>query len=439
MYRHRVFYYFNLSFFLLLCEIQSIEGLLKWNATWSDKLKRDLLFRYDKFARPTQHYNVTKVNFGLRIYHVSLDEFNSAITVQSIVRMDWTDDKLKWNASNYGGLTKLIVGNHEVWQPDIVLQNSVAGSAIEHYGDVNCIIYSEGNILWVPPTRFIALCNIDLRFWPFDTQKCELKFGSWTFPASQIDLSIIDIDDPAEDKIHLIPNAEWKILEITKYRNETIYSCCPDDPYVHVNYIFSIKRNSPLYTSIFITPTVVIVIMILINFWLPPQSKEKIFLCGCTALITIIYLLFFCYKIPPLSDKAPLIVSFYSGCLYQVSISLIISTTVINLSRKPNCQPLPRNIKRILNGWLGKYLGLSNLIQVNHRPIIEQELSDNNTDSSIFLSHILSDNSDTETKILSTNNDTQIEWILATTAIDRISFLIFVFYNIFVIYYSCVL
>lgn len=31
-----------------------------WNETYADALKRDLLMSYDKFARPTQHYNTTK-------------------------------------------------------------------------------------------------------------------------------------------------------------------------------------------------------------------------------------------------------------------------------------------------------------------------------------------------------------------------------------------
>lgn len=35
----------------------------------------------------------------------------------------WIDEKLKWNSTEYGGLRRLQVGNHEVWQPDIILYN----------------------------------------------------------------------------------------------------------------------------------------------------------------------------------------------------------------------------------------------------------------------------------------------------------------------------
>lgn len=43
-----------------------------WNATWTDHLKHDLLMKYDKFARPAQHTNVTEVTFGLIIKHVEV-------------------------------------------------------------------------------------------------------------------------------------------------------------------------------------------------------------------------------------------------------------------------------------------------------------------------------------------------------------------------------
>lgn len=35
----------------------------------------------------------------------------------------WVDEKLKWNATDYGGLTRLHLADHEIWQPDIVLYN----------------------------------------------------------------------------------------------------------------------------------------------------------------------------------------------------------------------------------------------------------------------------------------------------------------------------
>lgn len=52
-----------------------------WNETYADVLKRDLLMSYDKFARPTHHFNTTKVKIDLKIKHVDFDEATSIFTV----------------------------------------------------------------------------------------------------------------------------------------------------------------------------------------------------------------------------------------------------------------------------------------------------------------------------------------------------------------------
>lgn len=35
----------------------------------------------------------------------------------------WNDDKLKWNASKYGDISRFQVHKYEVWEPDILLLN----------------------------------------------------------------------------------------------------------------------------------------------------------------------------------------------------------------------------------------------------------------------------------------------------------------------------
>lgn len=76
---------------------------------------------------------------------------------------------------------------------------------------------------------------------------------------------------------------------------------------------------------------------------------------------------------------------FYSCCLYQVTISLVISVAVINLSGRLHCRPLPRSLTAILNGRTGKYLGLADHIYrviifleiFDGKKVIESSLNDN--------------------------------------------------------------
>ena len=31
------------------------------------------------------------------------------------------------------------------------------------------------------PATFTSSCEIDVKYWPFDTQKCSMTFGSWSY------------------------------------------------------------------------------------------------------------------------------------------------------------------------------------------------------------------------------------------------------------------
>lgn len=46
-----------------------------------------------------------------------------------------------------------------------------------------------------------------MRWFPFDVQKCDLKFGSWTHNGWLLDLQMIDVDVST-----YIPNGEWDLV-----------------------------------------------------------------------------------------------------------------------------------------------------------------------------------------------------------------------------------
>ena len=45
----------------------------------------------------------------------------------------------------------------------------------------NVVVTSEGLCTYIPPGMFKSSCPIDITWFPFDDQSCEMKFGSWTY------------------------------------------------------------------------------------------------------------------------------------------------------------------------------------------------------------------------------------------------------------------
>ena len=41
-------------------------------------------------------------------------------------------------------------------------------------------VHSTGEMEQIPPGIFKSTCKIDITWFPFDDQTCDLKFGTWT-------------------------------------------------------------------------------------------------------------------------------------------------------------------------------------------------------------------------------------------------------------------
>ncbi|XP_071055967.1 neuronal acetylcholine receptor subunit alpha-3-like [Onthophagus taurus] len=389
-----------------------------WNATSTDKLRQDLLLNYDKFARPSQHTNVTTVKFEVDVKHVEVNEFKSTMTLFVWAKMHWNDDKLKWNESDYDGIDSLNIAAHEIWQPDLSIYNSAGSVGIAQYS-THCVVESSGTVFWVPSTQFTVLCSFNLLYWPFDKQNCSVLIGSWTYHGNHVDITV-DKDHSVMSNLH-VNSTEWVITSLKYFREAVYYPCC-EEPYPTITLTVLLQRLSPSYKALIITPSFVIIVLTLLSFWLPPQSGEKILLNGVTALIITAFMMYFTQKIPAMGTHTPLIVLFYTSSLYVICFSLINSVVVIWMSRTPHAKPVPWFIKNLLLGKFGNWIGLSNYVNqnsVNIQRVTAEEMRDHQVTD-------FDDQSDDKHFIRASSPvNHQQDWIMLAVAIDRLSFIFY--------------
>lgn len=52
--------------------------------------------------------------------------------------------------------------------------------------NTNVIVQASGEVLWPSAGIFKSVCGMDLEYFPFDVQTCNLKFASWAYDGSQV-------------------------------------------------------------------------------------------------------------------------------------------------------------------------------------------------------------------------------------------------------------
>ncbi|XP_046875827.1 cholinergic receptor, nicotinic, alpha 11 [Hypomesus transpacificus] len=315
-------------------------------------LLKNLLKDYNRMERPVGNDSLPlTVIFTLSLVQImDVDEKNQVLTTNIWLRMSWFDHYLQWNQSEYPGVKNLRFTTDQVWTPDILLYNS-ADDDFDSTFKTNVLVNSSGFCEYLPPGIFMSTCNVDVRWFPFDLQKCELKFGSWTYDGWLLDLQMSDADISG-----YMPNGEWDLVAVPGTRGEQFYDCCKE-PYPDVTFVITIRRRTLYYALNLLIPCVLLSSMTLLIFVLPADSGEKISL-GITVLLSLtVFMLLVAEIMPATSDSIPLIGQYFASIMIIVGMSVIATVVVLQYHHHdPNGGAMPKWVQLILLQWVAWFL-----------------------------------------------------------------------------------
>ncbi|XP_056645352.1 neuronal acetylcholine receptor subunit alpha-7 isoform X2 [Diorhabda sublineata] len=321
-------------------------------------LLTNLLANYNVLERPVANESEPlEVKFGLTLQQIiDVDEKNQILTTNAWLNLEWNDYNLRWNESDYGGVKDLRITPNKLWKPDVLMYNS-ADEGFDGTYQTNVVVKHNGSCLYVPPGIFKSTCKIDITWFPFDDQHCDMKFGSWTYDGNQLDL-VLNSEDGG-DLSDFITNGEWYLIGMPGKKNTIVYQCCPE-PYVDVTFTIQIRRRTLYYFFNLIVPCVLISSMALLGFTLPPDSGEKLTL-GVTILLSqTVFSLLVAHVITQTSDAVPLIGTYFNCIMFMVASSVVLTVVVLNYHhRTADIHGMPQWIKSVFLQWLPWILGMS--------------------------------------------------------------------------------
>uniref|UniRef100_A0A667W9U9 Neuronal acetylcholine receptor subunit alpha-7 n=1 Tax=Myripristis murdjan TaxID=586833 RepID=A0A667W9U9_9TELE len=316
------------------------------------KLYSDLMINYNRLERPVQNDSAPiVVELGLTLLQIiDVDEKNQVLITNAWLQLYWTDIYLSWNPENYPGVQNLRFPSSQIWVPDILLYNS-ADERFDATFHTNVLVNASGSCQYIPPGILKSTCYIDVRWFPFDVQKCDLKFGSWTHNGWLLDLQMMDVDIST-----YIPNGEWDLVGVPAKRNELYYDCCKE-PYPDVTFTVTMRRRTLYYGLNLLIPCVLISGLALLVFLLPADSGEKISL-GITVLLSLtVFMLLVAEIMPATSDSVPLIAQYFASTMMIVGLSVVVTVLVLQFHHHdPQGGKMPKWVRVILLNWCAWFL-----------------------------------------------------------------------------------
>lgn len=362
----------SLWFFLIFLFIINYLSFCNEDAK---RLYDDLMVSYNRHRRPA-HSPTEPITIKLKLrlsQIIDVHEIDQIMTCSVWLKQVWIDPRLSWNPKNYGGVNVLYIPYESIWVPDLVLYNN-ADSNYNITISTKATLHYSGQVTWEPPAIFKSMCQIDVRWFPFDEQTCYLKFGSWTFSEDLLNLELLEVQTKtveeisstgekenvtiAEDGIDLsdyYPSVEWDIMSrIAKRRAKNYPSCCPNSgAYVDIMYFLNLRRKPLFYTVNLVFPCVGISFLTILVFYLPSDSGEKVTLCISILVALTVFFLLLTEIIPATSIALPLIGKYLLFTMVMVTLSVVVTVIALNLHfRTPTTHKMPQWVKTVFLKWL---------------------------------------------------------------------------------------
>ncbi|CAF3333757.1 unnamed protein product [Rotaria sp. Silwood1] len=336
-----------------------------------EQLFKELFQNYNPLIRPVRNVEDTiTVSFSIALLQlISVVEKEQVLKTNVWLQVGWYDYQMQWKREKYGGISSIRAPPSQVWTPDIVLFNNADGKYEVSFKS-NVVIYYNGYVNWVPPAIYKSSCYIDVKFFPFDKQICELRFGSWTYDQKQLNFTYY------EEKIQhvtikdYVVSGSWALLDGPMTIQQSSYAPPTNDGNDTSDSIGTIttarlekaegrdrvefvcklviKRKTLFYTVNLIIPTVLISFLSVFVFYLPTDAGEKMTLSISILLALVVFLLLISKILPPTSIVIPLIAKYLLFTFIMNIITIFFTVVIINYNyRTPRTHKMPYWIRRV--------------------------------------------------------------------------------------------
>ncbi|KAL3868190.1 hypothetical protein ACJMK2_041042 [Sinanodonta woodiana] len=397
------------------------------NAQTSDDVKNLLhqifnVSAYNKAVRPT-YDQTTPTDVSIDFYLTSIINFDSqkeTFTFSGHLSISWNDYYMQWTPETYGNLTSIFIPQDNVWKPDISLKNGV--SELKALGSSSLFIrvYSDGTVFWSPIGIFESTCGIDITYFPFDIQTCNLIFTAWSFLIQQI-----NVTEGMERNIIMNEyeeNSEWSIVN-------TSLDTLQESEDADILFSITLKRKPLFFMLNVILPVILLSLLNVCIFLLPAESGEKASFSVTVFLALAVFLTMVATTLPQNSENVSFVGIYLVITVFFSTVIVILTLFILRLNfRKVDEDPIP--------SWLIKLHGFVEIVRYGRCKKVHPAMKSQDEVHNFNSGHAVS------TEIgnsLTATEKSKITWNHVCNALDFVFFWIFLMATVITILTICLI
>lgn len=137
------------------------------------------------FPRSNQNDNITVEMSFFLIALNDFDEVSGHIEMVGYITAKWENQLLTWTSAE-SPMSYLLLPQDYLWKPSIVLSNSVKSLKELGHKSYRIRIDNSGNHEWVVGIVSKTACAVDVTYYPFDKQSCNITFNPWGYTQDQV-------------------------------------------------------------------------------------------------------------------------------------------------------------------------------------------------------------------------------------------------------------
>ncbi|XP_069103062.1 neuronal acetylcholine receptor subunit alpha-7-like [Argopecten irradians] len=282
------------------------------------RLTDTLFTNYSKHIYPVYNFTDTlSVDTSMLLFSIiDFDELSGVITLSASISLVWTDYRLQWNSSDYGGIEFIQLNSSKIWKPNVYLISTADELSKFGSDEFDVSISSSGVCGYNPGKLLRSTCSVDMTKFPVDTQSCHMQLVLWgKTPNVKLTFSRTTFI-----MMYYTQNGEWDITQ-TSVSDYMGYG----SPSTTLDFTLQITRR---HIYFIVSLTIPILLLCFLNpfvFLLPASSGERISYTITMFLSLAVYMTLMGDNLPKVSENM-------AGMSYFLLVSLIYSSVLILLT-----------------------------------------------------------------------------------------------------------